>query len=336
MASVKESWIRKYGEKIGLEMWEERKKQSSCTIESFIKKYGDVDGKKKFSEWKSNCSRSRTIDGYKEKYGEIDGSLKYYEKNLKLSVSVRSLKLSGKTDEEIKLIKDKHRTNSRITEEIFIEKYGQIIGSKKWNNRIFKSKLSSKRSLDYWININNGDIEKSKIDLSNYQRRDKLFYIRRYGEIKGTEKYNEVKRKRFLGGFIEPCSIFQKEIEDYVKSFNFKKLYNHENPYCFLLDELNMVNLNQSVVLPDILIKDNKLIIECFGDYWHCSEKYNENFFHEVIKKSAKEIREQDNKRIEFFKSKGFNVLIIWENEWKNNKEIIKNKIQYEINKKRS
>ena len=332
MASVKQSWVSKYGEERGLQMWEERKKQSRCSLESFIKKYGEVVGSEKYKNWKTNLSRSRTLIGYVDKYGETEGKKRYDEKNAKLSVSPNALKKNGKTDIEILEIRKKHSNNSRITLDTLKQKYGDSDGELRWNNRINNAKISSKRTLDYWLSKNNNDLEKSKTDLANYQRRDKNFYIKKHGEIKGIEKYEEVKKKRFLGGFNEPCSKFQKEVEDYVRSEYDGYINGHENCYCFL----NTGKLKQSVVIPDILIDELKLVIECFGDYWHCSSKYNNDFFHEVIKKTAREIRKSDNDRIEFINKNGYEVLIIWESDWKHNIDEQKEKIKYEINKKRN
>ena len=41
---------------------------------------------------------------------------------------------------------------------------------------------------------------------------------------------------------------------------------------------------------------------------------------------TAGEIWKRDYKRIQLIKDKGYDVLIVWENEYKNNKEEIKNK----------
>lgn len=333
MASVKQSWIRKYGEEIGIKMWEERKKLSASTLDSFIIKYGDVDGPIKYQMWKTNLAKSKTLDGYIEKYGEKIGKEKYKEKNKKLSVSESALKLSGKNDDEIRDIRKRHSEKSRITIDTMILKYGYELGVRKWNDRIFNAKISSKRSIEYWIKKCDNDLILAKEKLSEYQRRDRDFYIKKYGEVVGIERYEDAKKKRFLGGFKEPCSIFQKEVEDYIRSeFPNTEIRGHKNCFCFF----DTKTLNQSVVIPDIFIEEYKVIIECFGDYWHCSSKYSDNFFHEVIKKTAKEIRQSDQERINFYKLNGYDTIVIWEGDWNNNKTEQKEKLIYEINKKRS
>lgn len=313
-------------------MWEDRKKQSSCTLESFIKKHGFAEGEKKYAEWKLNLSKSRTLAGYVEKFGQQDGQKKYIEKNKKLSVSVETLALSGKSILEIHDIKRNHREGSKITLETMVAKYGVDEGAIRWQNRIHKAKISSKRSIEYWLKINSGDLELAKKALSDYQRRDKKYYIQKYGDVIGIEKYNAAKRNRFLGGFIAPISKFQSEVENFVKSNVIGNIFGAENNYCVFVNG----ELEQSVVIPDILIEDAKLIIECYGDYWHCSDKYPDSYFHEVIKKSAKEIRATDEKRINFLRSKGFRVLIIWESDWRTDKNRQIERIKYEIDQKRS
>ena len=58
-------------------------------------------------------------------------------------------------------------------------------------------------------------------------------------------------------------------------------------------------------------------VIECFGDYWHCNPRiYTEDYFHDRIKKTAKEIWLHDTNRINELKKLGYNVQIIWESEW--------------------
>lgn len=69
----------------------------------------------------------------------------------------------------------------------------------------------------------------------------------------------------------------------------------------------------------------SKKIIEFNGDYWHGNpEKYKAE---ELIKYPGKgeilieELWIQDKKKNDFAKSKGFEVLIIWESEFTENRE---------------
>lgn len=77
----------------------------------------------------------------------------------------------------------------------------------------------------------------------------------------------------------------------------------------------------------DIYIPKLNLIIEYFGDYWHCNpKKYNENYFNQKKNKYAKEIWEYDSNKIDLIKNNGYNFEVIWESELKNDDKLI-NKI---------
>ena len=86
------------------------------------------------------------------------------------------------------------------------------------------------------------------------------------------------------------------------------------------------IKIKNRTLFPDIVIGKN--IIECYGDYWHCNpETYNETYYHKQINKTAKEIWEYDKKRINILKKEGYNIIIIWEKEWKKDKNKIIEKI---------
>ena len=76
----------------------------------------------------------------------------------------------------------------------------------------------------------------------------------------------------------------------------------------------------------DIFLPKLNLIIEYFGDYWHCNpNKYSSDYLN--VKKGliAKEIWEYDKSKLELIKSYGYNIEVIWESDLKLNKdELIK------------
>lgn len=81
----------------------------------------------------------------------------------------------------------------------------------------------------------------------------------------------------------------------------------------------------------DILLEDY-VIIECYGDYWHCNPiKFSEEYFHSKIKKYAKEIWEKDKVREERLKEKGFKIVVLWEKNWSDDKDFF-NTIKDKIN----
>lgn len=80
----------------------------------------------------------------------------------------------------------------------------------------------------------------------------------------------------------------------------------------------------------DILLENNK-IIEINGDYWHGNPKiYKKDDI--ILKNSSKEYKVEDKwkydkAKITFIKEKGYEVLIVWEKELKENFDKVKEKI---------
>jgi very-short-patch-repair endonuclease len=78
----------------------------------------------------------------------------------------------------------------------------------------------------------------------------------------------------------------------------------------------------------DILIEEKKLIVEYFGVWWHADPRlYSDDWVHAFTKKTAKEIRDKDELKIENLSSLGYNVIVIWESDWNNNPEEQKERI---------
>lgn len=67
----------------------------------------------------------------------------------------------------------------------------------------------------------------------------------------------------------------------------------------------------------DIYVPSLNLIIEYFGDYWHCNpKKYESNYFNKKKNKFAWELWEYDKKKVELIKSYDYNLEIVWESDF--------------------
>ena len=74
----------------------------------------------------------------------------------------------------------------------------------------------------------------------------------------------------------------------------------------------------------DVYIPSLNLIIEYFGDYWHCNpKKYDSNFFNKKKGKFAWELWEYDKNKIDLIKSYGYNLEVVWEGDLKLNNKLI-------------
>lgn len=104
----------------------------------------------------------------------------------------------------------------------------------------------------------------------------------------------------------------------------------------FLLNEFK--NINNTAVgsytvdkyICDIYIGDLNLIIEFYGDYWHCNpKKFKYDYFHRHKKKTASQIWDEDLLRVEKIKNLGYNLEVIWESDLNDPEFIQKLKSKY-------
>ncbi len=89
--------------------------------------------------------------------------------------------------------------------------------------------------------------------------------------------------------------------------------------------------------IPDEINHKLKIIVELFGEIYHCDpRKYkDENFYVNVIKKTVGEQWRRDRIRLACFYKHGYEVIIVWEKDFRRNPEREIGRIKDEVNKKR-
>jgi G:T-mismatch repair DNA endonuclease (very short patch repair protein)/predicted RNA-binding Zn-ribbon protein involved in translation (DUF1610 family) len=132
------------------------------------------------------------------------------------------------------------------------------------------------------------------------------------GELESTRKLmSEHMKKTIRSGKIKSgvTSKKEKQIIQFLKELNVHSIqsYRVDTKIC------------------DIFIPAYNLIIEYFGDYWHCNPtKYDKNYFNQKKGMLSKEIWDYDKKKIDLIINYGYNLEVIWENDLKyDNKKII-------------
>lgn len=187
----------------------------------------------------------------------------------------------------------------------------------KTNNSI-KINHGYNTTIEYYLN-KGMTIEEAKEALCNRQATFSLYKcIKKYGEERGLEIFNNRQK------------IWNKKLQKAFKSGKFT-----QSPIANeLFDTLiNRLNLNQYVeekyIFNDTLHKGylfdfcykNKLI-EFNGDYWHANPKFYEpKSFIKAKNKRAELIWEYDKIKIKTANDQGYKTLIIWEYDYRNNKE---------------
>ena len=201
--------------------------------------------------------------------------------------------------------------------------YSTAAVEKASENRTYNTRL------EYWIE-KGYSLEEAKDVLKERQstvRLDK--FIDRYGENEGRKRWKERQEKwqnTLNNKTIEeiqkinakkipkigPISKAEKEIFEILRSYEIEVNKQHHIK----------VNKSKYNYFYDIVF-GNK-IIEYNGDYWHCNPK---NFKEtDIVKRGnkiipVKEIWEKENIKLETAKNNGYKVLVIWESDYRKNRE---------------
>ena len=332
-----EKYVLKYGENAEI-LWKEhleKIKKSGVSLEKMILKYGEDEGIKKYENWKKTTKQN--INGFIERYGEDEGKKRY---NIFKMKSLKSLKkidrknvknqrtckywidLGYSKEESINKIKEIQNTSSLKS---LINKYGQIEGKKKYIN-INKLKSITIENMIRLYGKEEGIKKYEEYIIKLKYCKTIEFYRNKFGESEGTKIYKNIQLKK-INNFTKMYSMIGMEFcENIVSKIkkNFEKIYYGDNEYKFFVWEDEF-----KIIVVDLYIKDINTIVEFYGDYWHRNPKiYNIN------EKKVKEINEKNKNRINKLKNKyNSNVIIVWENDYKNDKSNIINFVINEIYK---
>lgn len=214
------------------------------------------------------------------------------------------LKQGYNEEEALTMLKDRQTTFSLKK---CILKYGKEKGT-----LIFRERQEK------WQNTLKSKPQEEINEINKKKAVTKEMLIEKYGEEKAKEIL-ESKYKHNNGGVSKISQELFYEIYEKIQ-YKFKDI-NFGN----LSKEKCLFSLYENqYVLVDFHIEDNKKIIEFNGDYWHANPKiYDEdsvlNFYNNKIK--ASEIWKKDLKRNKIIEDNGYQLLTIWENDYRYNKE---------------
>lgn len=187
-------------------------------------------------------------------------------------------------------------------------------------------KITSKRCVDYYT-IRGYSLEEAKILVSEGQKYfSKKICIEKYGYIDGlkiwqerqdkwqntlNEKSNEEKER--INRLKLTKGITVSSIERYI----FKEI---SLIFPEAIHQFTLHKHNKKQYIYDIMY--NNKIIEYNGDFWHCNpSKYQAEFVNPRTKIKAIDKWSKDSIKIKFAESQGYSVLVIWESDFKQNKE---------------
>jgi hypothetical protein len=257
-------------------------KKTTLSLENMIKKYGQVEGEKRWNSYREKQALSNQFEYKNKKHGW--------------------------TKEQF----DSYNSSRAITLKKCIERYGEKEGLSKWHSYCDKQAYTN----------------------------TKEYFVEKYGIELGQKKYIEYnKQKGTSGSAIAVADKLNVTLDEAVEIILSRKSSKEnlgskiEKEFTELLEskigKLEHTTFNKpfgkwchdlnSYVIFDI--KHQDCVIEFNGDYWHCNpEIYKEN--KKIIGNAfAKDVWEKDKKKIQTAINHGFRVLVVWENEFRKNKQ---------------
>ena len=265
---------------VDLETAKKMYKHTGSSLQGFIDRHGEEEGKRKYEEYVKKQKYSCTLEYFVEKYGE-EGEKRFNEYNQSRAITLDNM----------------------------IKKYGKDEGIKRFNEYKEKQKYAG-CSLEYFVEKYGEEGEQKYKEVNKSKALTLENMIKRYGEEEGREKYLCA---------INNHKTFSSKMADDL----FLKVYEKDKGKIYT----NIVNKEYGIINEetkqyykyDYTNIDKQKIIEFNGNIFHGNPKmYNENDCPNPFVKdlTAKEMWKKDKEKIETVKKyRGFDVLVIWEDE---------------------
>jgi hypothetical protein len=224
-----------------------------------------------------------------------------------------------------------------------IVRFGEEEGTKIWNGNEFKRSEKGKKGsagLNYWLN-KGYTLEEAKIKRSERQSTfSKEKCLKQYGIEKGlkvfSERQNKWQKSLYRNGNLKSGyskisqDLFFHILKEYTPLENNKINFALHNGEYSLCDDSKFFRF-------DFTDLNSNKIIEYNGDDYHGNpKKYlaedRPNPFRKEL--TAKEIWDKDNQKIIIANKNGFEVLTVWDSDYKKNKINILNKCLEFLGKK--
>lgn len=188
-------------------------------------------------------------------------------------------------------------------------------------------KSNSNRCVEYWL-LRGYSVDEATKMISSIQSTFSLKKcVEKYGTEEGTQRWSDRQEK-----WLESMNNKTQEEKNRINKLKVAKGFSVSSFENELFDIFKSYDIDVS---GQYMIRDterkkrcvfdfrvgNKLI-EFNGDFWHCNPiLYDSSYFHPRMKKTAKEIWERDSERLKFAEDMGYEVLVVWEHDFCNDRE---------------
>ena len=298
LAKKKEFFIKKYGVENVYQM--ESVKQTIANTN--IKKYGV---KNPFQSKKIKTKIKKTL---LKKYG-VDHPQRSIEIRLKTMKTLQNryqlIGYCNKPATERTMLERYGATHffaselGKMTEENFIKRYGRNEGLKKFNGWKRNHGITIERMMSKW----GTELGKTKYDKWKREVASTLTnFIHRHGEQDGLDRWKNYVMK--IHGNTSKCSKISLKLFDAISEKLVNKdlcMFDEKNEWKIFLTgaERRLDPLNRTCLYSDF--KYGNKIIEFYGNYWHKDSLYADTFKESILK------------------TRGFDVMIVWENDYRKN-----------------
>lgn len=193
------------------------------------------------------------------------------------------------------------RNIQRRNKSFFVEKYGETVGSRK-----FQEMIDNRN--DTWFSKD----EDTRKEINKTRGTTFLEYVELYGEERATE----IIRSRFTNTSRSSISKESNEFFEYLDGclpdeLSSKSITGYKG-------KEHCIRTNDSFYLVDYIIDD--VIIEYHGSFWHCNPLwYDADYVHPIYNLTASAKWEMDATKYQRLVEYGYKVKIVWCNDVKNN-----------------
>lgn len=305
------------------------------TLERYIEQYGEKEGEKRY-----NTAQRRLIGAASRiTYTGPKVKCQICDKELSRITGTHLKKCAGITTVEYQnmfpgaeIIPAELMAMYSQTEEKYLEKYGPVRGAELWKS--YCDKQAETNTFEYkqlhygWT--------REQFDEYNKSRATTLVnMIRRHGEENGTRMFEEYcEKQRYsttLDYFIEEYGVEEGTMiyNNFVEARSAFGGQSMAEVECYGVMKALIPDLVLSVTIVgakvgafDFGCHTKKKLFEFNGDFWHANpKKYGADEVNSISKKTSFQIWEHDARKKEKAISQGYDVYVIWENDFRKDPE---------------
>ena len=308
------------------------RKNNRSKIEYYIEHYPNATDEERRNMWHDfNQSRSaQSIKYYERKYPDATPEEREKMRQEYIQNYLENMPdYSGQNNPNSKTNTTEYERRSRSPRciEFYQRKYPNATPDEQQEmlNKYFaKNRLRVKNAIkdtniEYYLNQGMSE-EEAELALKNRQSTFSLDKcIKKYGEEEGKRIFNERQSKwikklqksfEINGDSRSTTSMFAEDMIKAICKYLFipvpaKEKYISDGEHNFAFD-----------------FTLGKKIIEFQGDYWHCNpEKYSADYVHKTYGITAQEVWNKDKIKLECARNHGYEVLYIWELDYRKDRE---------------